>query len=180
MVPIPRFGRVVLALTGLAVLQGALFLAYRTREAEQGARGGVHVEEVRGSIQAPPVRVERVDGHVDRISSAGTPTLVHFWATWCPPCRQELPRLIEFARSRGVRLVAIAADPGWDPIRTFFGGKIPPEIVREAEGGTHRAYGVTTLPDTYFVGSDGRLLLRFAGAQDWSAREVAERLNLTQ
>ena len=165
-----------MALIGLAILQGALFFVYRSRENVRAVQGTVHFEDIRGRIQAPAVRVEHVDGRVDLLAAAGAPTLVHFWVTWCPPCRQELPLLLQLSRSRGIRLIAIATDPRWTSVRAFFRGRIPPEVVRDVDGRAHEAYGVTTLPDTYLVGPDGLLLLRFAGAQDWSAPEVVNRL----
>lgn len=103
--------------------------------------------------------------------------LVHFWATWCKPCREELPGLIAFARNmreRGVDVVAIAVEDDWKDIRAFFGGTIPPEVIVETNGAARMRFGVSTLPDTYLVDQAGRLIERFHGARDWRASSARE------
>lgn len=99
----------------------------------------------------------------------GGPVLLHFWATWCVPCRRELPTLIEAAREHGVRVVAISLDADWRAIRAFVGeGPLPPMIVREPAGTLARTLGVRALPDSYVIDAEGRATRRIAGALDWS------------
>ena len=109
-------------------------------------------------------------------------TLVHFWATWCPPCRKELPGLLEFGRelnrTQGVELLAISVDQDWTAISAFFPGGIPPEVLKSRDRRVHTRYGVMTLPDTYLISPAGKLVLRFGSARDWTtaaAREAVTR-----
>src|SRR5690606_28852367 len=101
----------------------------------------------------------------------GGPLLLHFWATWCAPCRRELPALIEAAREHGVRVVVVSMDAEWPAVRAFFGGSPPPMVVREPAGTPVRALGVRALPDSYLIDAEGRATRRIAGALDWSEPE---------
>ena len=104
--------------------------------------------------------------------------LVHFWATWCEPCREELPELIALSRELSdtrLTLLAISEDRDWKSVQTYFDGQVPPEILWDASGEGEKLYEVSTLPDTYLVDPKGRLILRFGGARDWSS-PAAKRL----
>lgn len=100
--------------------------------------------------------------------------LVHFWATWCPPCRKELPTLLEMARQNRGRLDvwAVTTDREWSTVGRFFEGDLPSIVVRDPSGVGSRAYGVTSLPDSYLIDPQGRIRARFSGAQNWNAREM--------
>ena len=169
-----RGGQIALALAGLLVLQALALLAYRLIETRrEGAAAPLRFERVNGTVSAPAFLLERPDGTPASITPGrqGEAVLVHFWATWCPPCREELPALIalgrELTRSGRVRVVAVATDPQWDQIRRFFEGRLPPEVFRDAGGSAYRAYRVSNLPETYLVSGDGLVRIRFVGAQDW-------------
>jgi thiol-disulfide isomerase/thioredoxin len=103
--------------------------------------------------------------------------IVHFWATWCPPCVKELPSLLAFAREmreRGVEVVAIAVEDDWKDIATFFDGAIPPEVIVETDAAAHKRFGVSTLPDSYLVDRTGKVVERYHGARDWQAPAARE------
>ena len=134
---------------------------------------------------APSLVFERADGSRGELARApGKIVMVHFWGTWCEPCRKELPALLaRTAALAGDRfeLLAVAIDDEWPEIKTFFDGAVPTTVVRPAIADVHRRYGASTLPDTYLVGADGTLVERIAGARDWAAdaaRVDLERLGL--
>lgn len=103
--------------------------------------------------------------------------LLHFWATWCPPCVAELPGLLELGREGTVRVIAVSLDEDWTAVREFFAGEIPPEVVRASATTVAKTYGVSILPETYLIGADGMLRLRIAGERDW--RSDAARAAIT-
>lgn len=99
------------------------------------------------------------------ISASAHPiVMVHFWGTWCEPCRDELPGLLSRARelvaSGRFELIAVAIDDEWHAILRFLHGTVPEAIVRPETPGVHRRFGASTLPDVYLVDAYGRLLVR--------------------
>lgn len=133
--------------------------------------------QARNVERAPELMLVRSDGSSLRLSDfRGRTVMVHFWATWCPMCRGELPTLLELSqelrRESGFELVAVSVDEGWAAVRDYFQGSVPPEVMLDPTRRGYRHYGVTTLPDSFLVGPDGRVIARIAGARDWSAPAV--------
>lgn len=168
-----RRARIAIGVGVLAALQIGAVMTYllvqRSRESKASASFAVE----RSSIAevAPPIRAQRADGSALTLTWPAQRTrIVHFWATWCPPCVKELPGLLAFARDmreRGLEVVAIAVEDDWKDIATFFGGTVPPEVIVETDGAAHQRFGVSTLPDTYLVSPAGKVVERYHGARDW-------------
>jgi thiol-disulfide isomerase/thioredoxin len=166
--------RWLLVLCALIAAQLA-FLALRGRieEWRRGAAFPVHVE--RRSDPAFDLAVERFGGDRQTVPArSGEFQLIHFWATWCPPCRTELPAILELAeRKRGrLQVWAVSTDRDWSSVQRFLKRRIPPEVVRDPTGSATNNYRVTGLPDSYLIDPDGRIRARFSGAQNWSAPEM--------
>lgn len=125
----------------------------------------------------PDIVLQRQDGSRPRLSSArGQPLVLHFWATWCPPCRDELPALLDYATREEVTVLAVSLDPSWPAVRRFL-VEDPPSAVVLADGGdVEHALDVRTLPVTFLVSPDGRLRLRLDGPRDWASDEVRARV----
>ncbi len=96
-------------------------------------------------------------------------TLLHVWATWCKPCREELPTLL--ALDDEVPLVFASTDESWPVIEHYFDGEVPSAVWRLHEEG---GLPLRALPTT-FVLQDGRVLARVEGAWRWTNAGV-ERL----
>lgn len=100
-------------------------------------------------------------------------TLVHFWATWCLPCRTELPALKSLnddMRSEGVRVAAISVDRlGWGAIdrtiRDIAVAGLP--IYHDVDRAAAQALKVDVLPMTILMDSEGREIARLRGQGDW-------------
>jgi thiol-disulfide isomerase/thioredoxin len=107
--------------------------------------------------------------------------VVHFWATWCPPCVEEIPALSQFwdkYRDRAdIDLYAVSVDKDWKTIETFM-KKHPSTIpvFLDPSAATARRFGTTQYPETYIVNRSGRVLFRIQGAVNWSDPEIRTRI----
>jgi thiol-disulfide isomerase/thioredoxin len=116
--------------------------------------------------EAPPFDLETHDGA--RLTSAdlrGQVVLLDFWATWCPPCREEMPWLVELGREyqgKGVRFVAASRDEdGWKQAVGAYARKSVPGLEAFAANGdpfTAGRYRVDALPTLYVIGRDGKIV----------------------
>lgn len=118
----------------------------------------------------------------------GQVVLINIWATWCPPCRVEMPsieKLHNAYASKGLKVVAISVDdPGTDSlVRAFVKDyKLSFEVLHDVggqEGKVSRDYQTTGYPETVIIGRDGVIRKKFLGATDWNSesnRGLIERL----
>jgi len=180
---VTRPARIAIAVAVLAAFQVAAYLVYRAVErarAPRAAAARFDGERLRGTEPAPPLDGARADGSAVALTwPTDRVRVVHFWATWCKPCRAELPGLLALARdlrSQGIDLIAVAVDDDWTDIRAFFDGEVPSEVVVPRDADVHKRYGVSTLPDSYVVDRAGKLVERFHGARDWRTTAARNRL----
>jgi thiol-disulfide isomerase/thioredoxin len=124
-------------------------------------RAQIEADGAAGRIgaNAPDFEWTGTDGQTLRLSSyRGKVVVVNFWATWCPPCREELPALQRVAASEPdvIVLEVDLMEPG-DKARSFLDslGLDRLQPVLDSDGATTRRYGVLSLPSTFFVDPDG-------------------------
>lgn len=160
--------------TGLLALWIAFVAVYLWVGRDAPAPGeSVGAERVEGA--APELVYRRPGGAEERLSSLrGRRVVVHFWATWCPACRDELPGLLALAGSGEIEILAVSLDADWEPVRRFFGGAVPAAVVLAAPGTEPERFGVTGLPESYLVDASGQLRLRFSGPRDWRSDAMRE------
>lgn len=121
------------------------------------------------STVAPDFTLETLDGKNLRLSDLrGKAVLLNFWATWCGPCKIETPWLVELQKqygSQGLQVVGIAMDDsGKDDIEKFakdMGVNYPVLLGKEAVGDAYG--GVPALPESFFIGRDGKIVDRIIG-----------------
>jgi thiol-disulfide isomerase/thioredoxin len=177
-----RHLRILTSILAFVLVQGLAVLGYRWVERHRnGARNAGFPYERLSSAPALGLVLLRPNGTRRTLAELrGQPVLLHFWATWCPPCRAELPGLLELGhelqRAGELQLVALSVDSDWAAVREFFGGRLPPEVSRDAAGSAAAHYDVSTLPDTYLLDAAGSVRLRFNGTRDWRSELARDTL----
>lgn len=128
--------------------------------------------------KAPDFKATTVDGVPATKTIAdynGDVVLLNIWATWCLPCRTEMPSiqsLHDRFAARGLKVVAVSVDnPGTaDEIRRFrdqYG--LTFEILHDASGAIKRDYQTTGVPETFVIGRDGVIRKKVIAAADWDS-----------
>ena len=145
--------------------------------AAERARSAVEADEMDGAPAMPFKLPARGGGDVDLTALRGKPVLVNFWATWCPPCREEMPSLTRLAQSfdpQTFEVVTVSVDEGWEPIDKFLSSQKTPFRVALDEGAKiSRTYGTTKFPESYLLDRDGKVRLKFVGPRNWMDPNVA-------
>lgn len=127
---------------------------------------------------APDIEVVGRDGQPIRLSALrGKVVFVNFWATWCPPCRAEIPDLEGLAdkmRHVPFEILAVSSDESWAEIDGFFGGQESRMLIGLDPGkeAIANGYGTEKLPETYVVDRNGDLRLRFINVQPWTDERI--------
>ncbi len=115
---------------------------------------------------------------------AGQVTLVNIWATWCAPCREEMPSMEAAYRElapRGFKVAAVSIDES-DPEGVIaFGVEmgVTFDLLQDRSGEIQRIYQTTGVPESFLLDRDGVIVKRIIGAHDWSTkvnRDLIERL----
>lgn len=98
--------------------------------------------------------------------------VLNFWATWCPPCLEELPSLNRFHEQfaqRGVVVLGISVDEDADTYREFLKkAGVQFLTARDPEKKVSRSYGTFKYPETYFIDKQGKIVQKIVGARDWT------------
>jgi peroxiredoxin len=129
----------------------------------------------RTAALAPDFAVPDLAGQAVRLSAyRGQVVLVNLWATWCPPCREEMPsmeKLHEKLKDRGFVLLAVSQDEGGiDGVRQFVEQmKLTFRVLVDPDGEVGRKFGVWGYPESFLVDRDGRIVERVIGPRDWAA-----------
>ncbi len=127
---------------------------------------------------APPMVLPDLAGRqVSLASLRGKAVALNFWATWCPPCKEELPAFAEAwraSRGRCVEIVGVTEESTRDDaLAEVTRMDVPFPIVLDPEGTVARAYAVTGYPRTYVIDADGRVRKIFTGRVSRERLEAA-------
>jgi cytochrome c biogenesis protein CcmG/thiol:disulfide interchange protein DsbE len=104
--------------------------------------------------------------------------VLNFWATWCPPCIEEMPSLVQMQQrmqSKGVTVLAVSVDADEKQYRRFLREhNVSLLSVRDADQKSNELYGTFKFPETYVIDRNGVVRRKFIGAVDWTEPEVID------
>jgi peroxiredoxin len=128
------------------------------------------------SKPAPGFTLPNLDGQqVSLQQYRGKVVFLNFWATWCIPCREEMPameQLHQTFQQQGLAILAVDRKESPDKVKAFFDQyRLSYSALLDESGSVFRDYQVMGLPTTYLIGRDGMLLARGVGGRDWTRTE---------
>ena len=117
---------------------------------------------------------------------AGKVAVIHFWAAWCAPCIDEIPKWTAFAqryqeKSDQVRFVAVSLDPTWKEAHKILPTERLPTGVfslLDPEQKTSEAFGSFQFPESYLVSRGGKILMKWVGPQNWDGPNLAAAIDI--
>jgi thiol-disulfide isomerase/thioredoxin len=114
--------------------------------------------------------------------------LLNFWATWCPPCIEELSsfeflkRQLDKNPSLKIRVLAVSVDEDKSKVGKLFGTldfKVTLPWLWDPRGNLAKKVGTTKFPETYWINKRGEVLYKWIGPQDWTSQEILSALQLS-
>lgn len=150
-------------------------------------RFGAEVDRVEVGARAPDIRLVHL-GTGDSVSLreryAGKVTLVNIWATWCVPCKVEMPSMEQLYTSlapRGFAIAAVSIDEGAPEEVKAFGSELGLtfDLLQDRSTAIQQLYQTTGVPESYLLNREGVIVKRVIGAHDWNSpvnRALVERL----
>ena len=141
-------------------------------------------QAVRVGDEAPNFHLRDLDGNVTSLSQfRGKVVLLNFWATWCGPCRVEMPAMEQLYRTfsrREFQILAISTDPQGMTVTRPFQQKngLTFPILHDTDMQIGLTYGARSLPMTLMIDRQGIVRERIFGARDWNSPEARELIQL--
>jgi peroxiredoxin len=117
---------------------------------------------------------------IARSSFGGKLLVLNFWATWCPPCVEEIPSLDQFQKTfsgSGVVVLGISVDQNQKAYQQFLSrAKVAFMTARDPEAEISAEYGTFKYPETYIIDSRGKVVEKIIGPTNWTDPEMMNRV----
>ena len=144
-----------------------------------GCYSGSHPARI-GS-NAPDFSVQDSDHKITLSQFRGQVVVLNFWATWCPPCIEETPSLVQMQsrlKAKGVVVLAVSIDADDTAYHKFLKDySVNMVTVRDEAKKASSLYGTFGWPETFIIDRNGVIRRKFIGAVDWASPEVTEYLS---
>lgn len=161
----------------LACMGGGFFFIM---QAERIPEQSVEKKTANGPDQgdmAPLFTLTGLDGKKYRLDDfRGKIVFLNFWATWCPPCREEMPDMEQLHRAlveKNLQILAVSIDTeGTKAVAPFaenMGLSFP--LLLDAENSVAASYGLTGVPETFIIDKNGVILSKIIGPRKWASAE---------
>ena len=129
---------------------------------------------------APDFTVQDADRKVTLHDLRGKIVVLNFWATWCPPCVEEMPSLVKMQSELNDRVVvlAVSVDDDERSYHTFLKkNNVDLLTVRDPQQKSNELYGTFKFPETYIIDRNGVVQRKFIGPVDWTSADITGYLN---
>jgi peroxiredoxin len=130
---------------------------------------------------APDFTLQDADRKVILSEFRGKVVVLNFWATWCGPCVEEMPSLVQLQqrfKNKGVTVLGVSIDVDGDAYHKFLKDyKIDFLTVRDPDQKASNVYGSFKWPETYIIDREGIVRRKFIGAVEWSQPEIVDFLS---
>jgi len=130
---------------------------------------------------APDFTVADAQTKITLSQLRGQVVVLNFWATWCAPCVEEVPSLVEMQRRlkpKGVTVLAVSVDVDDNAYRQFVRNhNVTLLTVRDPDQKSSALYGTHLFPETYVIDRNGVMRRKFIGAVDWTEPEITDFLS---
>jgi peroxiredoxin len=159
---------VLIALLGVAIVQAM----DKKAEPENASQEAANMGGLKVGAKAPDFELKTLAGDTVKLSDLkGKKVMLNFWATWCPPCKAEMPAMEEFHKQAGdeVVILAVNIDPHLDVKAFVDENGITFPIPLDAEDKVNETYQVLSIPTTYFIDTKGNIGNKFIGAMNLDA-----------
>ena len=127
---------------------------------------------------APDFTVRDAERTVSLSQLRGQVVVLNFWATWCAPCVEEMPSLVDMQRrmrAKGVTVLAVSVDVDENAYRQFVKNHgVNLLTVRDASQKTNGLYGTFKFPETYVIDRNGIMRRKFIGPIDWTEPAITD------
>jgi peroxiredoxin len=168
----PRSGNLRIMRTGMRLL--LIVLTFFLVAAESPSPWGA--DELIGK-KAPDFTLKDLAGGPTSLSSMkGKTVLVNFWATWCPPCRDELPslsRLSGLYRNKGLVVLAVATDKRPADAKSFLDRhSFTFQTLTDPDLKASRLFRVFSMPTSFLIDRNGVVVKRYLGEEEWDSPEI--------
>ncbi len=134
--------------------------------------------------QAPDFTLRNLQGNLEGLGDYRNKVIVlNFWATWCVPCLEEMPafeKLYRRYRSEGVTVLAVSLDKGdISKVKNFIDThNLTFPVLIDSDGIAEKLYPSFTIPFTYVIDKEGRVVARVDGAKNWASSETFAALEI--
>ena len=130
---------------------------------------------------APDFALNDPEGHTQRLADyRGKPVILNFWATWCPPCREEMPsmqRAYEALKADGIAVIAINVGEDLDAIEQFLEDEpVDFALPMDTDSKVAQRYPMRGLPATFVIDPQGRLAFSAMGSREWDDPKLLDQV----